>query len=85
MQNSGRGPGESLAWDRRGKPVAGWNDPVVAFHRLFSDDATPLAARKAALTRGAVDAAATPWSTAPARPARKREQASPIRAPYTAA
>jgi hypothetical protein len=46
---SGHGPGLSLAWDRRGKPISGFNNPVVAFHRLFSDESTPLAQRQAAL------------------------------------
>lgn len=43
---SGHGPGLSLAWNRQGKPVAGFNNPVTAFHRLFSDDATPLEQRQ---------------------------------------
>jgi hypothetical protein len=47
--NSGHGPGLSLAWNRQGKPVAALNTPVAAFHRLFSDDSTPLAERQAAL------------------------------------
>ena len=42
----GHGPGSSLAWNRFGKPVAGLNTPVAAFHRLFSDDTTPLAERQ---------------------------------------
>jgi hypothetical protein len=42
----GHGPGYSLAWNRSGKPVAGLNTPVAAFHRLFSNDTTPLAERK---------------------------------------
>ncbi|MEL6895513.1 MAG: DUF1552 domain-containing protein [Planctomycetota bacterium] len=49
--NDGHGPGLSLAWNRFGKPVAGLNTPVAAFHRLFSDDSTPLDARKAKLRR----------------------------------
>ena len=48
-EESGHGPGLSLAWDRRGKPVSGFNNPVVAFHRLFSEDTTPLALRQAQL------------------------------------
>jgi len=48
-EKDGHGPGLSLAWNRQGKPVAGWNDPVVAFHRSFSDDKTPLAQRQAML------------------------------------
>lgn len=45
----GHGPGLSLAWNRSGKPVAAVNTPVAAFHRLFSNDKTPLAERKARL------------------------------------
>ena len=48
-ERDGHGPGLSLAWNRQGKPMAGWNDPVVAFHRLFSDDKTPLEERQAML------------------------------------
>ena len=51
VQNSGHGPGLSLAWDARGKPVAGLENPVAAFHRLFSDDTTPLAERQAMLAQ----------------------------------
>jgi len=47
--NDGHGPGSSLAWNRFGKPVAGLDTPVAAFHRLFSDDKTPLAERQAKL------------------------------------
>jgi hypothetical protein len=47
--NSGHGPGLSLSWNRQGKPVAALNTPVTAFHRLFSDDSTPLEERQAAL------------------------------------
>ena len=49
--NSGHGPGLSLAWDQRGKPLAGLDNPVLAFHRLFSDDTLPLAERQAMLTQ----------------------------------
>ncbi|MFG0266834.1 MAG: DUF1552 domain-containing protein [Rhodopirellula sp. JB055] len=38
----GHGPGGSLAWNRSGKPIAGLDTPVAAFHRLFSVDKTPL-------------------------------------------
>jgi hypothetical protein len=48
---SGHGPGLSLAWDQRGKPLAGLDNPVLAFHRLFSDETTPLAERQAMLTQ----------------------------------
>lgn len=47
--NSGHGPGLSLAWDARGKPLAGLENPVAVYHRLFSDDQTPLAQRQAML------------------------------------
>lgn len=52
MANSnleGHGPGLSLAWNRQGKPVSGWNTPVVAFHRMFSADSIPLEKRQAML------------------------------------
>ncbi len=44
-------PGLSLAWDVRGKPLAGIDDPVAAFHRLFSDDSTPLSERQSMLAQ----------------------------------
>lgn len=47
----GHGPGSSLAWNRFGKPVAGLPTPVAAFHRLFSDDKTPLSQRQAQLRK----------------------------------
>ncbi len=49
--NSGHGPGLSLAWNRQGKPVSALNTPVAAFHKLFSDDTTPLAQRQAELLK----------------------------------
>lgn len=48
-EGSGHGPGLSLAWNRQGKPIAGLNNPVAAYHRLFADDDTPLAQRQAML------------------------------------
>ncbi len=45
----GHGPGLSLAWNRSGKPVSGLDTPVAAFHRLFSDENTPLEERQARL------------------------------------
>lgn len=45
----GHGPGLSLAWNRSGKPVSALDTPVAAFHRLFSNDGTPLAERQARL------------------------------------
>ena len=54
----GHGPGLSLAWDQRGKPVAGHNDPVQIFHKLFSADDLPLEQRQAAIAenRSVLDA-----------------------------
>ncbi|MDZ4401728.1 DUF1552 domain-containing protein [Prosthecobacter sp.] len=59
--NNGHGPGLSLAWDQRGKPLAGMDNPVLAYHRLFSDDAMPLAQRQAMLAqkRSVLDAVRT--------------------------
>ena len=58
---NGHGPGLSLAWDQRGKPMAGLENPVIAYHRLFSDDSTPLAQRQAMLAekRSVLDAVLT--------------------------
>jgi hypothetical protein len=58
---SGHGPGLSLAWDKRGKPVSGFNDPVKMFHKLFSADNLPLDQRKAAIAenRSVLDAVLT--------------------------
>jgi hypothetical protein len=51
VANSGHGPGLSMAWDPRGKPVAGLENPVAAFHRLFSNETTPLSERQAMLAQ----------------------------------
>jgi len=61
VNNSGHGPGLSLAWDSRGKPVAGLDNPLFAFHKLFSADTTPLAERQAMLAqkRSVLDAVLT--------------------------
>ncbi|MEI6233138.1 MAG: DUF1552 domain-containing protein [Planctomycetota bacterium] len=61
VPNSGHGPGLSLAWDVRGKPVAGLDNPVIAYHRLFSTDTTPLEERQAMLAqkRSVLDAVLT--------------------------
>ena len=48
---SGHGPGLSLAWDQRGKPVAGFSDPVQVFHKLFSAEELPLEQRQAAIAK----------------------------------
>jgi len=50
-ENSGHGPGLSLAWNRQGKPVAGLDNPVAAYHKLFSDGKTPLAQRQVMLQK----------------------------------
>jgi len=44
-EQSGHGPGLSLAWNRQGKPLAGVDTPLAAFDRLFGDETTPLAER----------------------------------------
>ena len=51
VKESGHGPGLSLAWDGRGKPMAGLDNPVLAFHRLFSSESTPLSERQAMLAQ----------------------------------
>ena len=58
---NGHGPGLSLAWDQRGKPMAGLENPLLAYHRLFSDDTMPLAQRQAMLAekRSVLDAVLT--------------------------
>jgi len=56
--NQGHGPGLSLAWNGRGKPVAGIDDPLKVFHKLFSADEMPLEQRQAAIAenRSVLDA-----------------------------
>jgi hypothetical protein len=49
LGGSGHGPGLSLAWDVRGKPIGGFNTPVEAYHKLFSPDTTPLEQQQARL------------------------------------
>ena len=58
---SGHGPGLSLAWDKRGKPISGYNDPVKTFHKLFSAEDLPLEQRQAAIDekRSVLDAVLT--------------------------
>ena len=57
----GHGPGLSLGWDQRGKPVAGQDDPIQVFHKLFSPDDMPLEQRQAAIAenRSVLDAVIT--------------------------
>lgn len=58
---SGHGPGLSLAWDARGKPMSGIDDPVQVYHRLFSAGSLPLEQRQAQLAerRSVLDAVLT--------------------------
>ena len=42
LSGPGHGAGLSLAWDSRGKPIAGINSPLAVFHRLFSAEQVPL-------------------------------------------
>src|SRR5579872_6708074 len=49
LAGNGHGPGLSLAWDVRGKPLAGLNSPLAVYHRLFSTDSTPIEQRQAML------------------------------------
>jgi hypothetical protein len=51
ITGNGHGPGLSLAWDIRGKPLAGLNKPLAAYHRLFSSDTTPIDERRAMLVQ----------------------------------
>ena len=51
ISGDGHGPGLSLAWDARGKPVAGQDGPLQAYHRLFSPDTTPLEQKQAMLAQ----------------------------------
>ena len=55
--DSGHGPG-SMSWDANGKPMMGHENPVAAYHRLFSDETMPLAQRQALLAeqRSVLDA-----------------------------
>ncbi len=50
-EGDGHGPGLSLAWNRQGKPLAGLNNPITAFQRLFAQDNTPLEQQQAVLTQ----------------------------------
>jgi hypothetical protein len=58
MGQSGHGPGLSLAWDVSGRPVAGLNGPLAAYHRLFAKDNTPIEQQRALLAekRSVLDA-----------------------------
>lgn len=60
-KNDGHGPDGSLAWNRSGKPVAGIETPVAAFHKMFSAERTSLAERQKMLVdqRSVLDAVMT--------------------------
>ncbi|MDB4617555.1 DUF1552 domain-containing protein [Verrucomicrobiales bacterium] len=44
---SGHGPGLSLAWDHSGKPMPAYESPNTTFHKLFSNDNSPLEEQRA--------------------------------------
>ena len=44
---SGHGPGLSLAWDQRGKPIPAYESANATFHKLFSNDNSPLEEQRA--------------------------------------
>lgn len=46
---NGHGPGNSLAWDQRGKPLSAWTSPLETYLKLFAKDDIPLAQRRAML------------------------------------
>lgn len=48
-EGSGHGPGLSMAWNAQGKPLAGLNTPLAAYHKLFSGGNTSLEERQAML------------------------------------
>lgn len=50
-ESSGHGPGLSMAWDVRGKPMAGQNGPLSAYHLLFSKNTTPIEQQRAMLAQ----------------------------------
>jgi hypothetical protein len=54
----GHGPGLSLAWDAKGKPIAGFSTPLAVFHKLFSAETMPVERRAALLAeeRSVLDA-----------------------------
>ncbi len=46
---NGHGPGNSLAWDQRGKPLSAWTSPMETYLKLFAAEDIPLAQRRAML------------------------------------
>jgi hypothetical protein len=51
LEFDGHGPGLSLAWDARGKPIGGQNTPLEAYHRLFAKDSSSPEKQKALLAQ----------------------------------
>jgi hypothetical protein len=51
LEVDGHGPGLSLAWDVRGKPIGGQNTPIDAYHRLFAKDSSSPEKQKALLAQ----------------------------------
>ena len=46
---NGHGPGGSLAWNQRGKPLPAWNSPLQTYMKLFGSNDMPIAQRRALL------------------------------------
>ena len=46
---NGHGPGNSLAWNQRGKPLPAWNSPLQTYMKLFGSNDMPIAHRRALL------------------------------------
>jgi hypothetical protein len=46
---NGHGPGNSLAWDQRGKPLSAWTSPLETYLKFFAKDDIPLDQRRAML------------------------------------
>lgn len=44
--DSGHGPGLSMAWSRQGKPLAGQDNPFLAYSKLFGGDEVPVEQRQ---------------------------------------
>lgn len=42
VSGDGHGPGLSLAWDAKGKPVGGQNSPLQLYRHLFSNSGVPI-------------------------------------------
>ncbi len=51
ISGQGHGPGLSLAWDMRGRPIAGLNKPLAVYHRLFFADDAPIEAKREMLAQ----------------------------------